>query len=121
MLPEWIPKCKIHRYRGCAVCPVEEEKTPLVRFPYLDHMSPQDYIRYAKLNVAGCPVCRSRNIVHEHVNQSADFVIDQSVYCNDCDSVWEEEFHMVTYHSVKLKREKPAFQQQMDQYWESVK
>ena len=102
----WTKKCKAHRYRGCIVCPVEPWKEPLVKFPTLDNMSPNEYVRYAKEDNIGCPVCRSRNVIHEYCNQSSSEVIDQFVFCKDCGCSWEEEFHMVTYHSVKYKKEK---------------
>ncbi len=106
MMTEWTDRCKVHRYRGCIVCPVIPFEDRLVRFPTLDNMSPDEYIRYAKEDNIGCPVCRSREVIYEDCNQSSGEVIDQTAFCRDCECSWQEEFHMVTYHSVKYKKEK---------------
>lgn len=101
-------KCRVHRYWGCIVCPVEPWKEPLVRFPTLDNMSPNEYVRYAKESNPGCPVCRSRYLLHEYTNQTSSDVIEVSVACQDCESEWVEEFHLVTYDNVKYKKEKAS-------------
>ncbi len=72
----------------------------LKRFPALDYMSPNDYVKFAENGNIGCPVCRSREIVHQYVNQSSDTVMDQNAFCIACESSWKEEFHMVTYYDV---------------------
>ena len=80
----------------------------LVRFPTLDNMSFDEYVRYAGENNLGCPVCRSRNVIHENVNQPSDDLIEQTAFCKDCESCWVEEFMIVTYSHVRYKKEKPV-------------
>lgn len=77
----------------------------MMKLPHLENMSPNDYIKYAKDGNIGCPVCRSRKVQHEYVNQPSDDVIEQNVVCGDCGVSWKEEYHMVTYYDVKYPKE----------------
>ena len=101
-------KCRVHKYWGCIVCPSETEREQLVTFPTLDNMSPNEYVRFAKENDTGCPVCRSRDVVHDFENQSSSDMIEQDVFCRDCECRWKEEFHIVTYTDVKYPKEKAS-------------
>ncbi len=74
--------------------------------PSLENMSPHDYIRYAKGNNIGCPVCRSREVIHEYCNQPSGETMEQTTFCKDCESTWVEEYSMVTYYNIRYKKEK---------------
>lgn len=93
--------------------PGEEMVSDLVRFPTLDNMSFDEYVRNAKENNLGCPVCRSRDVIHEHVNQPSDDTIFQNAFCKSCECMWVEEFGMVTYSEVKYKKDKLSWDEQL--------